>query len=96
MAKNLTIQELFKAEAPGLTPLAVAVFMIVAGKGKISPKSLGKELQVPQANILRALAGLESDQGLVIVEESGPLKKIARVSDRGLSLAEKIKDLVAN
>lgn len=86
------LAELFQKEAPGLTPLAIAVFMIIASKGKASFKTLGKELEVPQANILRAIAALE-DQNLVFVTETGPLKKTAVLTGKGTSLSEKIKNL---
>lgn len=85
-----TLADLFQKEAPGLTPLAVAVFMIIAGKGQVSLKSLGKELEVPQANILRAIAVLEGDHGLVFVEEKSALKKTASLTGKGQKLAEKI------
>ncbi len=85
------LSDLFRKEAPGLTPLAVAVFMVIAGKGRVSPAALGRELEVPQASILRALAALDNDQGLVFVEEKGPLKKSIRLTEKGRLLAEKIK-----
>ena len=86
------VRALFHAHAPGLTPLAIAVFMIAAGKSPVSMKALGKELEVPQANVLRAVAAL-SAAGLVAVEEKGALRKDVRLSGKGRALAEEIKGI---
>ena len=95
------ISNLVQTEAPGLSSEAFSIYMLVAREQTMSLKRLSSELDVSQAEVMRAVAELSAWElegqrgaGLVRIKESDPLKKEVLLSDRGQQLKKKIERVV--
>jgi len=95
------IAVLVQQEAPGLSPEAFGLYMIIAREDSMSLKMLSRELELPQARVMRHVAELSAWEfegqrgaGLVRLRETGALKKEVVLSPKGQDLKEKIKRVV--
>ena len=95
------ISTLVQTEAPGLSAEAFSIYMMVARENTMSLKRISSELDVSQAEVMRAVAELSAweleDQrgaGLVRIKETDPLNKEVLLSDRGQKLKKKIERVV--
>ena len=92
------IAALVQQEAPGLSPEAFSIFMVVAREDSMSLKMLSRELEISQARVMRHVAELSAWEfegqrgaGLVRLREKGALKKEVVLSAKGEDLKEKIE-----
>lgn len=103
MNKRLNqIAAMVQREAPGLSPEAFGIFMVVAREDSMSLKMLSRELEIPQVRVMRHVAELSAWEfegqrgaGLVRLREKGALKKEVVLSARGEALKEQIKQVVS-
>ena len=81
-------------QAHGASKEALAIFLILALRSSASPASLSRQLGLPQANVLRALAELSApDRALVVFSaESGMAgRRTVSLTERGQSLQSLLK-----
>ncbi|MEE8258845.1 MAG: hypothetical protein V3R20_04055 [Sphingomonadales bacterium] len=95
------ISNLVQTEAPGLSAEAFSIYMLVAREHTMSLKRLSSELEVSQAEVMRAVAELSAWElegqrgaGLLRIKESDLLKKEVLLSDRGQQLKKKIERVI--
>lgn len=95
------ISTLVQSHAPGLSAQAFSIYMLVAREQTMSLKRLSSELEVSQAEVMRAVAELSAWElegqrgaGLVRIKETGSLKKEVLLSDKGQRLKEKIERVI--
>jgi len=102
MNKRLeVIAALVQEEAPGLSPQALGIFMIVAREDSMSLKMLCREMELPLPRVMRYLAELSAWEfegqrgaGLVRIRELGGQERDVVLSPKGQELKEKIKRVV--
>ena len=95
------IASLVQREAPGLSPEAFGIFMIIAREDSMSLKLLARELDIPQPRVVRHIAELSAWEfegqrgaGLVRLREKESLDSEVVLSPRGKNLKEQIERVI--